>query len=182
MTAARLRMYSSALLISPFPLSGTSRFTTCGRWGRHTADRARGRFHQAQRVQSSRLRRQLGLTILQPERLRDECLPSVLRGLTPTSCVVTAYGRILTDAVLAIPRLASSTFMRTPAEIPRRRAVHRAVMAGDAETGVTIMHVVKALDAGPMMMRYSAQFTPKKTSSEASTPSRVWRRCARRHR
>jgi methionyl-tRNA formyltransferase len=66
--------------------------------------------------------------------------------------VVAAYGRILTDAVLAVPRLGMINVHASL--LPRYRGaapVHRAVMAGERETGVTIMRVVKALDAGPML-------------------------------
>ena len=66
--------------------------------------------------------------------------------------VVAAYGKILTDAVLAIPRLGMINVHASL--LPRYRGaapVHRAVIAGERETGVTIMRVVKALDAGPML-------------------------------
>ena len=67
--------------------------------------------------------------------------------------VVAAYGKILTDAVLATPRLGMINVHASM--LPRYRGaapVHRAVIAGERETGVTIMRVVKALDAGPMLV------------------------------
>jgi len=66
--------------------------------------------------------------------------------------LVAAYGKILNDAVLATPRLGLINVHASL--LPRHRGaapVHRAIAAGDRETGVTIMRVVKALDAGPMM-------------------------------
>ena len=66
--------------------------------------------------------------------------------------VVAAYGKILPDWLLAAPRLGLINVHASL--LPRYRGaspVHRAVINGDAETGVTIMRVVKALDAGPML-------------------------------
>ena len=68
--------------------------------------------------------------------------------------VVAAYGRILPRELLDLPRLGMINVHASL--LPRWRGaapVHRAIMAGDRETGVTIMRVVQALDAGPMLAR-----------------------------
>jgi methionyl-tRNA formyltransferase len=75
-----------------------------------------------------------------------------LRALDADLGVVAAYGRILTDAILAIPRLGMVNVHASL--LPRWRGaapVHRAILAGDSETGVTIMRVVRELDAGAML-------------------------------
>jgi methionyl-tRNA formyltransferase len=108
-----------------------------------------------------------GLPILQPERLNDQSFLDTLTALRADLGVVAAYGKILTDAVLATPRLGMINVHASL--LPRYRGaapVHRAVIAGEAETGVTIMHVVKALDAGPMMASVSRPIGPDDTSEE----------------
>ena len=93
-----------------------------------------------------------GRPVLQPASVKDATFVSELSGLTPDIGVVAAYGQILTDAVLSVPRLGMINVHASV--LPRYRGaapVHRAVINGDTETGVTIMRVVKALDAGPML-------------------------------
>jgi methionyl-tRNA formyltransferase len=115
-------------------------------------DRPRGR---GQRVSESPVKIRAaaaGVPILQPERLKDPAFLEQLSALRADLGVVAAYGKILTDAVLAAPPLG---LLNVHASLlPRYRGaapVHRAVIAGDDETGITIMRVVKALDAGPML-------------------------------
>ena len=108
-----------------------------------------------------------GLPVLQPERLKDPAFLDEPDGLGADLGVVAAYGKILTDAVLATPRLG---LLNVHASLlPRYRGaapVHRAVIAGERETGVTIMRVVKALDAGPMLAAVRRPIGPDETSEE----------------
>ena len=115
-------------------------------------DRPRGRGHQPSPSPVKAFAQRHGLPVLQPERMRDEGFLEILRDLKADLGVVAAYGRILTDAILAIPR--AGLINVHASLLPRWRGaapVHRAVLAGDRETGVTIMRVVQALDAGPML-------------------------------
>ena len=130
-------------------------------------DRARGRGHHSQTGPVKQLAEQYGLTVLQPERLRDEGFLEALRGLGADLGVVAAYGRILTDAVLATPRLGLINVHASL--LPKYRGaapIHRAVMAGETITGVTIMRVVKALDAGPMISSATRAIGEHETSAE----------------
>lgn len=105
--------------------------------------------------------------VLQPDRLKDPSFIDAFTALQPDLGVVAAYGKILTDQVLAIPRLGMVNVHASL--LPKYRGaapVHRAVMAGDAETGVTIMRVVKALDAGPMLAVVRRQIGPDETSEQ----------------
>jgi methionyl-tRNA formyltransferase len=89
------------------------------------------------------------LNVLQPERLKDETFLSALASLSADLGVVAAYGKILPARLLALPRLGLINVHASL--LPRWRGaspIHRAVMAGDAETGVSIMRIVEALDAG----------------------------------
>jgi methionyl-tRNA formyltransferase len=105
------------------------------------------------------------LPVLQPERLTDAGFLEALAGLHADLGVVTAYGKILTDAVLATPRLGLINVHASL--LPRYRGaapVHRAVIGGETETGVTIVRMVKALDAGPMLARVHCPIGPDETS------------------
>jgi methionyl-tRNA formyltransferase len=130
-------------------------------------DRARGRGQHSQPGPVKQLADQCGLTVLQPERLRDDGFLERLRSLAADLGVVAAYGKILTDAVLAIPRLGLINVHASL--LPKYRGaapVHRAVMAGETLTGVTIMRVVKALDAGPMISRATRPIGGTETSAD----------------
>lgn len=117
-------------------------------------DRPRGRGQQVSEAPVKALAVSLGLPVLQPERLARDLFETAFTSLGAEIGVVAAYGKILPDWLLATPRLG---LLNVHASLlPRYRGaspVHRAVMAGDAETGVTIMRVVKALDAGAMLSR-----------------------------
>jgi methionyl-tRNA formyltransferase len=108
-----------------------------------------------------------GLPTLQPERLKDQSFLDALTALRADLGVVAAYGKILTDAVLATPRLGMVNVHASL--LPKYRGaapVHRAILAGDFETGVTIMRVVKALDAGPMLAKVVTAIGLDDTSDE----------------
>ncbi len=128
-------------------------------------DRARGRGHKLQPAPVKQVALQHGLSIFQPERLRDDSFLNALRSLNPDLGVVAAYGRILTDAVLQLPQLGVVNVHASL--LPKYRGaapIHRAVMAGETETGATIMRVVKALDAGPMIAKVFRPIGPQETS------------------
>jgi methionyl-tRNA formyltransferase len=130
-------------------------------------DRARGRGYKARPGPVKQLGLDYGLTVLQPDRLRDEAFLHSLRGLSADIGVVAAYGRILTDAVLEIPRLGLINVHASL--LPKYRGaapIHRAVIAGESETGITIMRVVAALDAGPIIAKVPRVIGPNETSSD----------------
>jgi methionyl-tRNA formyltransferase len=128
-------------------------------------DRPRGRGQKTSEADVKRRAREAGLPILQPATLRAPDFLASLAAWNADAGIVAAYGRILPDAVLAMPPLG---LLNVHASLlPRHRGaapVHRAVIAGDRETGVTIMRVVKALDAGPMLARVSRPIGPEETS------------------
>jgi methionyl-tRNA formyltransferase len=97
--------------------------------------------------------RRLGLPVLTPKTLRDEAAQAEFRAHNADAAVVVAYGLILPKAVLEAPRL--GCFNVHASLLPRWRGaapINRAIMAGDAETGVTIMKMDEGLDTGPMAM------------------------------
>jgi methionyl-tRNA formyltransferase len=130
-------------------------------------DRARGRGHHSQASPVKQLSDRLGLAVLQPQRLRDEAFLDTFRSLDADLGVVAAYGKILTDAVLAVPALGLINVHASL--LPKFRGaapIHRAVMAGEPATGVTIMRVVKALDAGPMIAKATRPIGNDETSAD----------------
>ena len=116
-------------------------------------DRPKGRGHHMVPTATKQLAVAHGIPVWQPERLRDEGFLRQVNELKPDLGVVAAYGKLLPDALLQIPRLGMINVHGSV--LPRWRGaapVHRAVIEGDAETGVTIMRVVKELDAGAMFV------------------------------
>ena len=115
-------------------------------------DRPRGRGQRKTDAPVKMRARDACLPLLQPETVNDSSFLSALAELRADIGVVAAYGRILSEAVLAVPRVGMINVHASL--LPRYRGaapVHRAIMAAESETGVTIMRVVKALDAGPML-------------------------------
>jgi len=96
----------------------------------------------------------LGLPVRHPVRLRDPADQAEFAALNADVAVVVAYGLILPQAVLDAPRLGCLNIHSSL--LPRWRGaapIHRAVMAGDAETGVCIMRMEAGLDTGPVLLR-----------------------------
>jgi len=106
------------------------------------------------------------LPVFQPERLSRDAFEAPLASLDAEVGVVAAYGKILPDWLLAaLPRGLINVHASL---LPRYRGaspIHRAVIAGDTETGVTIMRVVKALDAGPIIAAVTVPIDPDDTTT-----------------
>lgn len=114
-------------------------------------DKPRGRGQQIADGPVKSLAAALGLPVLQPAKLARDVFEPDFAALDADIGVVAAYGKILPDWLLATPRLGLINVHASL--LPRYRGaspVHRAVIHGDLETGVTIMRVVRELDAGPM--------------------------------
>jgi len=108
-----------------------------------------------------------GLPVFQPESLRDAAAQEALRALRPDLMVVVAYGLILPRAVIDIPPLGCVNIHASL--LPRWRgaaSIQRAILAGDAETGVTIMFIEPQLDAGPMLHKKSCRIRDGETAGE----------------
>jgi methionyl-tRNA formyltransferase len=115
-------------------------------------DRPRGRGQKTTDAPVKARALEKALPVFQPGTLKDAAFLSAFSDLDSDLGVVAAYGKILTDAVLQTPR---EGMVNVHASLlPKYRGaapIHRAVIAGEHETGITIMRVVKALDAGPML-------------------------------
>jgi methionyl-tRNA formyltransferase len=128
-------------------------------------DRPRGR---GQRVKDSPVKAAAiahGLPVYQPARLREDDVVRTIEGWRPDLGVVAAYGKLIPEPLLDLPRLGMINVHASL--LPRYRGaapVHRAVIDGLTETGVTIMRVVPALDAGGMFARRTRPIGPDETS------------------
>lgn len=108
-----------------------------------------------------------GLPVLQPEKPRGEEFEAALAALAPDLHVVVAYGHILPKAVIDAPRY--GTINVHASLLPRWRGaapIEAAILAGDRETGVCIMQMVPALDAGPVILEARTPIHADETGGE----------------
>ncbi len=104
------------------------------------------------------------IPVLQPPTLRDPAAQAELANLNADLMVVVAYGLILPQVVLDTPRL--GCINSHASLLPRWRGaapIQRAVQAGDAESGVTVMQMEAGLDTGPMLLKVSTAITSEDT-------------------
>ena len=128
-------------------------------------DRPRGRGQVVSPSPIKALATSAGLAVLQPAKLSRDAFEADFKALGADLGVVAAYGKILPDWLLAVPRLGLINVHASL--LPRHRGaspIHRAVMTGDRETGVTIMRVVKELDAGPILAQTDVPIGPDDTA------------------
>lgn len=119
-------------------------------------DRPAGRGQKLMQSPVKQLALEHGIPVLQPVTLRDPQAQAELRELAPDLMVVVAYGLILPQAVLDIPPL--GCINSHASLLPRWRGaapIQRAVQAGDAQSGVTVMRMEAGLDTGPMLLKVS---------------------------
>jgi len=129
-----------------------SRHTVCGVVTQ--PDRPRGRGQQVTDSPVKAVAVQRGLPLLQPTRLKDPAFAVSLRQWQPDIGVVAAYGKLIPDEILALPRLGMINVHASL--LPKYRGaapIQRAIIDGEAVTGVTIMRIETLLDAGPMLAK-----------------------------
>ncbi|MCY1213468.1 Methionyl-tRNA formyltransferase [compost metagenome] len=105
-----------------------------------------------------------GIPVLQPPTLRDPAAQAELKALGADLMVVVAYGLILPQVVLDTPRL--GCINSHASLLPRWRGaapIQRAVQAGDAESGVTVMQMEAGLDTGPMLLKVTTPISAEDT-------------------
>jgi methionyl-tRNA formyltransferase len=108
-----------------------------------------------------------GIPCLQPERPRGDEFVESIRRLEPDISVVVAYGHILTAEVIALPRLGTLNIHASLLPLLRGAApIQAAIRDGFTETGVTIMQMVQALDAGPILLQRAVPIEPDETYGE----------------
>jgi len=128
-------------------------------------DRPRGRGRRVSDCPVKAAAVAAGLSVIQPDRLRDAAVLATLRAWRPDLGVVAAYGRLIPDDVLTLPRHGMINVHASLLPMYRGAApIHRAVIDGEAVTGVTIMRVERMLDAGPMLAKAWRPIGPDETS------------------
>ena len=131
------------------------------------APKPAGRGMALQPTPVEREARRLGLPVLTPKTLKDEAAQAAFRAHNADAAVVVAYGLVLPKPVLDAPRL--GCFNVHASLLPRWRGaapINRAIMAGDAESGVTIMQMDEGLDTGAITMAESVALGADMTAGE----------------
>jgi methionyl-tRNA formyltransferase len=132
-------------------------------------DRASGRGREVKMPPVKALALELGLPVIQPEKLRVPEAMEQLRIWAPDLIVVAAFGQILRKEVLALPQHGCINVHASL--LPRWRGaapINAAILAGDEETGVTIMQMDAGLDTGPMLAQRSTRLTREDTAGSVT--------------
>jgi len=124
--------------------------------------RAAGRGKAERKTAVHQRAEQLGIEVRTPKTLREEDEQARFRAMDADLAVVAAYGLILPKAILEAPRLGCINVHASL--LPRWRGaapIHRAILAGDEATGVTIMQMEVGLDTGPMLLKMVTRIDDK---------------------
>ena len=127
-------------------------------------DRPAGRGRALLASPVKRLALEHGLPVFQPESLKSDQALQLLRDLRADLMVVVAYGLILPESVLTAPRLGCVNVHASL--LPRWRGaapIQRAILAGDKQTGITIMRMDEGLDTGPVLLKRPCSIAPDDT-------------------
>jgi len=132
-------------------------------------DRPKGRGRHLAEPPVKALARSFDLPVLQPETLVEEQLRPVLEQAEAEAAVVVAYGLKIPDWLLALhPRGAINVHGSLLPAYRGAAPVNRAIINGDAETGVTTMLLASRMDAGPMLMQRRTPIGPEETAGEVT--------------
>ena len=129
-------------------------------------DRAAGRGMKLKVSAVAETALKLGLPLAKPDSLKGEAIQMTLRTVAPDVMVVAAYGLILPQSVLDIPKYGCINIHASL--LPRWRGaapVQRAIEAGDSETGIAIMQMNAGLDTGPVLLTRTCEILPDETSA-----------------
>lgn len=116
-------------------------------------DRPAGRGNKLQAPAVKSYAESVGIAVAQPEKIRDAAFLERLRDLAPDLLAVAAYGKILPKALLELPHLGAINVHGSL--LPKFRGaapIQRAILAGEAVTGITIMQMNERMDAGDMLL------------------------------
>ncbi len=130
-------------------------------------DRPKGRGNRLTPPPVKVLAESHGIPVFQPAKLRDPAAVEELRRLAPDLVVVVAYGQILPKSVLEIPRHGCINVHASL--LPRYRGaapINKAILEGEAETGVTTMMMDVGLDTGDMLVKRAIPIGPEETAGE----------------
>jgi methionyl-tRNA formyltransferase len=132
-----------------------------------TPDRPAGRGGKTLPVPVATRSRDLGLPVVQPETLRSDAAVAELAAFRPRLAILADYGRLVPPAILAIPERGFLNLH--PSLLPRHRGaspIPAAILAGDTETGVTLIEMDAGLDTGPIVATVRWPLAGVETSPE----------------
>ena len=130
-------------------------------------DRPKGRGMKLTPCETKQLALERGLTVYQPDSVRTEEALELMRSLAPDVLCVVAYGKILPDAMLAIPRLGAVNVHGSL--LPKYRGaapIQWSVLNGDEYAGVTTMYLAHDMDAGDIIYREATPVGEYETAGE----------------
>jgi methionyl-tRNA formyltransferase len=128
-------------------------------------DKPAGRHQELRSPQIKEVAEAHAVPVCQPQKLRGADVVETLRAFDPELFVVFAYGQILSRAVLDIPSRACLNLHASL--LPRHRGaapIHAAILSGDRETGITVMHMAEKLDAGDIVLSTSLPIRRRETA------------------
>lgn len=139
--------------------------TVCGVFTQPDKPKNRGMKLQASPVKDFALLN--NIPVFQPVKMRDGTAMEIIRGLNPELIVVAAYGRILPNDILAFPSKGCINVHSSLLPAYRGSApINWAILNGDRESGVTIMHMAEELDAGDIILQDTTPIGPDETAEE----------------
>ena len=142
-------------------------------------DRAKGRSNKLVPSDVKVAAAELGLSVYQPEKLREAESVETLKSLAPDLIVVAAYGQILSEEVLNLPKYGCINIHASL--LPKYRGaspIEASILSGDDETGVTIMYMAKGLDTGDIIAQSKTSIGKplKKARLKEINPTRIWKK------
>jgi methionyl-tRNA formyltransferase len=133
-------------------------------------DRPSGRGRRPEPPAVALAARELGITVIQPERVAGRAFAAGIREVGPDLLVTAAFGRLLGSSLLAAPRLECLNVHASLLPAFRGAApIARAILDGATATGVSIMRMAAELDAGPVFCREVVAIGPDETTGELTT-------------
>jgi methionyl-tRNA formyltransferase len=130
-------------------------------------DRARGRGHNISSSPVKDAALEAGIAVYQPEKIRSESARDFFGRVAPDVVVIIAYGQIIPQGLLDVPRLGWVNLHGSL--LPKYRGaapIHRAIINGETRTGVTTMQVTKGLDTGPILLERETDIGADETAPE----------------
>lgn len=127
-------------------------------------DKPKGRGKKLQPTPVKAVAEAHNIPVYQPNRIKDEEFVNILKGIDADIYVVVAYGQILSQEILDIPKYGCVNVHGSL--LPKYRGaapIQWSIIDGEEKTGVTIMYMVKALDAGDMILKKEIEITPEDT-------------------
>jgi methionyl-tRNA formyltransferase len=130
-------------------------------------DRPRGRGHEVSSSPVKDAALDAGIAVYQPEKIKSESGQNFFTRVAPDAVVIIAYGQIISQTLLDIPRLGWINLHGSL--LPKYRGaapINWAIVNGETRTGVTTMQVNAGLDTGPILLKYETEIGPDETAPQ----------------